>query len=215
MLKRILVDVVVTLAVIGLLSGSVVGYFWLRAAPERAKHRKEAKEVIAGLIAQKKVLDTLGDVNFDTTSLTFAVLTERLNQPTLRKSNASRSTTLGWICADESCVIIASFMIPFDQEIPAGSNPAVIVMMKPIVSVTHSLSIDGVRLGSSVEDVERNCKKRGYGAVLAPDKIACDDGWGVKWAPPMDGQVTTLIFSNDKVLGKSGFHNISSPKAIE
>jgi len=59
-LKRILIDVLVTLAAIALLSSSVAGYFWLKDAPERAQHRKEAEELIAGLVAQKKALDALG-----------------------------------------------------------------------------------------------------------------------------------------------------------
>jgi len=112
-LKRILIGVVVTLAVIALLPGSVVGYFWLRDAPERAKHRKEAEELVAGLVAQKKALDTLGDVDFDTAGLTLAQLNQKLNEPTLRKSGTHDSTVVGWACADRSCAIIASFMTPF------------------------------------------------------------------------------------------------------
>ncbi len=214
MLKRILIGVVVTLAVIALLPGSVVGYFWLRDAPERAKHRKEAEELVAGLVAQKKALDTLGDVDFDTAGLTLAQLNQKLNEPTLRKSGAHDSTVVGWACADRSCAIIASFMTPFGQEIPTESAPVVVLMMKPIASATHTLSIDGVHVGSTAEDVERGCKGRGYGAALAKDKITCDDGWGVRWAE-LDGQVSVLIFSNDKVLGKSELHEISSSKALE
>lgn len=214
MLRRILIDALVTLAVIALLYGSVGGYFWFKEAPERAKSRKEAEELLAGLVSQKKALDTLADIDFDTASLTLAQLNEKLNQPTLRKSGANRSTTLGWICAGNSCAIMASFMMPFGEEIPANSNPVAIVMMKPFASVTHTLSIDGVHVGGTAEDIERNCKKRGYGAALARDKVACDDGWGVRWAE-LDGKVTALIFSNDKVLGKSGFHNLPSSKALE
>jgi hypothetical protein len=214
MLKRILIDVVVTLAVIALLSGSVVGSFWLRDAPDRAKGRKAAADLVAGLVAQKKALDTLGDVDFDTAGLTLALLNQKLNEPTLRKSGAHDSTVVGWACADRSCAIIASFMTPFGQEIPRHSAPVAVVLMKPIVSATHTFSIDGVHLGSTAEDVERGCKGRGYGVAMAKDKITCDDGWGVRWAE-LDGQVRVLIFSNDKVLGKSELHEISSSRALE
>jgi hypothetical protein len=212
--KRILIDAVVTLAVIALLSGSVVEYFWLRDAPERVKRRNKAEQLVAGLAAQKKALDTLGDVDFETADLTLAQLNQKLNEPTLRKSGAHDSTVLGWACADRSCAIIASFMTPFGQEIPTDSTPVVVVMMKPIVSATHTFSIDGVHVGSTAEDVERSCKGRGYGAALAKDKITCDHGWGVRWAES-DGQVSALIFSNDQVLGKSELHEISSSKALE
>jgi hypothetical protein len=212
-LKRILIDVVVALAVIALLSGSVVGYFWLRDAPDRAKRRKAAADLVAGLLAQKKALDTLGDVDFDTAGLTLAQLNQKLNKPTLRKSGAHDSTVVGWACADRSCAIIASFMTPFGQEIPTDSAPVVLVMMKPIVSATHTFSIDGVHLGSTAEDVDRGCKGQGYGAALAKDKITCGDGWDVRWAE-LDGRVSGLIFSNDQVLGKSELHEISSSKAL-
>ena len=213
MLKRILIDVVLTLAVIALLSGSVVGYFWLRDAPERAKRRKAAADLVAGLAAQKKALEALGDVDFDTAGLTLAQLNQKLNEPTLRKSGAHDSTVVGWACADRSCAIIASFMTPLGQEIPTDSAPVVVGMLKPMVSGTHTFSIDGVHVGGTAEDLERGCKGRGYGAALAKDKITCDDGWGVRWAE-LDGQVRVLIFSNDKVLGKSELHEISSSQAL-
>ena len=213
MLRRILIDVVVTLAAIALLSGSVAGYFWLKEAPERAKNRREAEALLARLVAQKKTLDALGDVDFDASGLTLAQLNQKLNEPTLRKPGAHESTVVGWACADSSCAIIASFMTPFGQEIPTNSAPLVVVMMKPIVSAKHTLSIDGVHIGSTAEDIERGCKGRGYGATLAKDKITCDDGWGVRWAE-LDGQVSVLIFSNDKVLGKSELHEISSSKTL-
>jgi len=105
-------------------------------------------------------------------------------------------------------------MTPFGQEIPADSAPVVIVMMKPIVSVTHTLSIDGVRLGSSVADIEGNCRNRGYGAALARDKITCGDGWGVRWAES-NGQANLLIFTNEKMLSQAQFQKIGPTNAVE
>ena len=201
MLKRILVDVVVTLCVIALSSGFVVGYFWLNGAPERAKQRKEAEELVAGLVAQKKALEALGDVDLETASLTLAKLNQKLNAPMVRRAGSHDSTAVGWACADSSCTFIASFMTPFGQEIPKDSAPVVIVMMKPIFSITRALSIDGIRLGSSVDDIERSCKKRGYGTDLASDKITCGDGWGVRWAAS-NGQAHFLVFTNERLLSQ-------------
>jgi hypothetical protein len=195
MLKRIFIY----LASVLLVALLVIGYSWLEMRKERAKARKSAEAMIAELTAQKEAIDSLGDVDLNTADLNLAILEEKLHQPALRQSGAHSTTMLGWACADTSCAISASFGTPFGQEIPSTATPVALAVRKPFSWVTHSFAIDGLHVGSTVEEIEKTCEKRGYGMSLGMNRIACDEGWSVGWAE-LNGRVDVLLFANEKLL---------------
>jgi hypothetical protein len=194
-------------------AGSITGYLWLKDRPERVKSRHAAEAMIAGLAAQKEAINSYGDLDFNTANINLAILEEKLHQPTLRKSGTHDSTTLGWACANTSCTILASFATPYGQEIPATAVPVALAVIKPFPLVTHTLAIDGLQVGSTVEETERTCEKRGYGVPLRKNRITCDDGWSVGWAD-LNGSVDVLSFGNEKLLsdGKTRLNGIPSSR---
>jgi hypothetical protein len=204
MLKKnsLQLTVILTVAIL------VIGFFWLE---KRARARKSTEALVAEFTAQKDALDSFGDVDLNTTNLNLAILEERLHQPTLRRSGAHDSTTLGWACASNSCAILASFATSFGQEIPVSSAPVALAVMKPFPLVTHSLAIDEVHAGSTIEEIEKTCEKRGYGVSLGKSRITCDEGWSVGWLE-VNGRVDLLSFRNEKLFSnaKSEVNGISS-----
>jgi hypothetical protein len=189
----------------------VIGFFWLE---KRVRARKATAALVADFNAQKRDLNSFGDVDLNTSNLNLAILEERLRQPTFRKAGAQNSTTLGWACAINNCAILASFATPFGQEIPSTASPIVLAVTKPLSPVTHSLAIDGLHVGSTVEEIEKTCQQRGYGVLLGKSRITCDKGWSVAWAE-LNGRADLVLFRNEKLFAdsKSELNGISSSQA--
>ncbi|MFI5059251.1 MAG: hypothetical protein ACHQLQ_13815 [Candidatus Acidiferrales bacterium] len=186
----------------------VAGYSWLE---KRVRVRKSTEALVVEFNAQRDALNSFGDVDLNTTNLNLAILEEKLHKPTFRKAGEHDSTTLGWACANKNCAILASFATPFGQEIPATASPVALAVMKPFSSITHSMAIDGVHVGSTGEEIEKICEKRGYGVSLGKSRITCDEGWSVGWVE-VNGRVDVLSFGNEKLLSgdKSKVNKISS-----
>ena len=94
MLKRIAIYCIACLSVVFL----VLGYFWLKEWPERAKASSELKAFLAEETAQKTALESLGDVSLDLSDLSLARLEQKLHSPPLRLPGAQNTTRLGWAC---------------------------------------------------------------------------------------------------------------------
>jgi hypothetical protein len=70
--------------------------------------------MIAGLAAQKEVINSYGDLDFNTANRTRPSWKRSSTNP-LSESGTPDSTTLGRACANTSCTILASFATQADS----------------------------------------------------------------------------------------------------
>ena len=70
----------------------VLGYFWFKEQPERAKAARELEAFLAEETAQKTALESLGDVSLDLSDLSLAKLEQKLHQPLLKQPGAQNTT---------------------------------------------------------------------------------------------------------------------------
>ena len=168
--------------------------------------------MIAGLAAQKEAINSYGDLDFNTANRTRPSWKRSSTNP-LSESGTPDSTTLGRACANTSCTILASFATPYGQEIPPTAVPVALAVIKPFPLLTHTLAIDGLQVGSTIEEIERTCEKRGYGVPLRKNRITCDDRWSIAWAD-LNGSVDVLSFGNEKLPsdGKTRLSGIPSSR---
>src|SRR5260370_34916778 len=88
MLKRIAIYCIACLSVVFL----VLGHFWLKEWPERAKASSELKAFLAEETAQKTAVESLGDVSLDLSDLSLARLEQQLHSQPLRMQGAHHTT---------------------------------------------------------------------------------------------------------------------------
>ena len=201
-LKRIVVDLCIVLAILALVVGSVVGYSWLKDRPERAKVRKEVEEFLREQEAINQGLDSLGDIDLQPDKLTLAALEERFHQPGLRQAR-DNYTKIGWACGKERCALWFDFLIPAGQEVPPNARPAAILVIQS--SPRHRVAIGGVRIGEPVDEMKKYCRTRGFGNETGFHRITWDKEWILIWGDTK-GKVTMLFFVNQKQLKNSPGH---------
>jgi hypothetical protein len=200
--KRVVIGLCVVLAAALLIVGSISGYLWIKERPQREEMRRDSEAFLADLTARRNGLLALGEVNLDPSSLTLAELQQKLHQQSMKKDGSQNSTRLGWACGHESCAIWASFLVPFGQEISSNLVPAALVVMSPPFGDFHNVSFGGVQLGAKVEEMEENCRKRGYGRQNAYHQMSWNKDWNVVWGE-VNGKVVSLIFLNEVILKKA------------
>jgi hypothetical protein len=199
MLKRICIY----LAAIPIFFGAVYGYQWYKFRPVRLAARRE----VAGYIAQNKALEDLGDVQLDTTELTFARLEERLHKHSVRLvwphyKNGSR---LGWACKQDDCLIWAWFATPPAEEIGGNDVPAALMISNPwggLFGSKQHISVDGAYLGEPVEQLKQSVKNRGYGVDNGIHKITWNKEWDLQIVE-LQGKVSFLYFLNEPFLQRA------------
>jgi hypothetical protein len=198
MLKRIAIYCIACLSVVFL----VLGYFWLKEWPERAKASREFKAFLAEETAQKTAFESLGDVNLDLSDLSLARLEQKLHTPPLRLPGAQNTTRLGWACGGQRCAIWMSFLVPFGQEIVPTVTPAALVVTDPLFTAFNHVVVGGAYVGETVEEMKKFCKQRGYGLPVGKNRISWDKDWSLVWID-RNGKISLLVFANEKMIRDS------------
>ena len=192
MLKRLAIYCM-TLLIAGL---AVVGYYWFRERQLRAATAKELQPFFDEEIAQKKALESLGDIDLNPRELNFENLEQKLQQPIIKPTGSHNTTQLGWACGRERCMIWAWFLVPSGQEIPPKAAPVALIVMSPPFTDTSHLTVGGIHLGGTVEEMDKSCKLRGFGQPLGHNRISWDQDWNVAWSGTKD-KVDLLSFTNE------------------
>lgn len=207
LLKRVVIDLGVVLAVALLIVGSLAGYAWIKERPQRAESRKQAEAFLADLTVQRNGLIALGEVNLDPSNLTLAKLQQDLHQPSMKKAGSQNTTRLGWACGQTQCSIWASFLVPFGQEIPPNLIPAALIVMSPSLEDAdfHNVAVGGVHLVDKVEEIREICGKRGFGVQIGYHRISWNEDWNLVWGE-VNGRVGLLTFLNEKMLKNAEAH---------
>ena len=194
-MRSLLRKIVIALATVV----SVGALFLLASFVRDLKFRREHEKDMRGYVAQAQMLESLGKIDFAPPELTYASLLRQLHEPTIRKPGSYDTTELGWACWKSDCGIRASFLIPLGRKIPENASPAVFAAMNPLFGNVRNVSIGGIRLGDTVETVQKVCRAKGYGTALNRFSIAWDEDWYLIWAGD-ESKISLLIFKNDKLI---------------
>lgn len=183
-----------------ILTGMLYGYQWLRFRPVKIAAQKEVDEYAL----QHKALQSFGDLELDTATVTFAKLGEQLRNPSMRLASSGKSSRLGWACKKQECLISAWFAAPVSGEIAANDVPAALMVSDPWGSLFGSkqhISVSGAYLGESEDQLREFSKKRGYGVEKGMNHITWDENWSLVWTS-LQGRVISLYFLNEPLLQK-------------
>jgi hypothetical protein len=197
MLKRIFIY----LGSVLVLAGVLYGYQWFKIRQFRIAAQSEIDEYVA----QHKALQSFGDLELDTATLTFAKLGERLRDPSLRLASSANSSRLGWACKNQDCLIWAWFAVPVGGVIAANEVPAALMVSDPWGSVFGSnqhISVSGAHLGEPDVQLREFSRKRGYGLVKSMNHMTWDENWSLIWTSAQ-GKINSLYFLNDALLQKA------------
>lgn len=115
MIKRIFIY----LGSVLILAGVFFAYQWFRLRQVRIAAQREVDKYVA----QHKTLESFGDLELDTATLTFAKLEERLQNPSMRLASPGNISRLGWACKEQDCLIWAWFAVPVGGVIAANEVP--------------------------------------------------------------------------------------------
>jgi len=194
MLKRIAIYCIGVLSIVFI----VLGYFWFKEQPERAK----AARFLAEETAQKTALESLGDVNLDLSDLSLARLEQKLHAPPVKLPGAQNTTRLGWACGGQRCAIWMSFLVPFGQQIAPTVTPAALVVTDPFFADFDHVVVGGAHVGETVEEMKKFCRQHGYGLPMGKNRISWDKDWSLVWVDT-NGKISLLVFANEKMIKDS------------
>ncbi|HYL82707.1 MAG TPA: hypothetical protein VE263_00615 [Candidatus Angelobacter sp.] len=186
------------LAFCGILLGTgflYLGYNWLEDQRWKTELQRDFGPSRADELAQRNALLALGDVDLNPSYLTFAVLQQKLHEPGWKQPGDFDSTRLGWACVKERCAILATFFVPFAQEIPATSIPAGLTISSPSFREFHNIAAGGVHLGESDEQLAELDQYHRSKSFRRFRRVRWDRDWDVAWAGT-DSKVFVLVFSN-------------------
>jgi len=209
MLKRIAIYCVGFLSIVFI----VLGYFWFKEQPERAKAARKLEAFLAEETAQKTALESLGNVNLDLSDLSLAKLEQKLHQPPLRQPGAQDTTGLGWACGVQRCAIWMSFLVPFGQEIPPTATPVALVVTDPLLADFDHVVVGGAYVGETVEEMKKFCQQRGYGVPVGKNRISWDRDWSLLWTD-RNGKISFLSFANERMMRDIGAGGENSTGAL-
>jgi hypothetical protein len=192
----------------------VLGYFWFKEQPERAKAASELEAFLAEETAQKTALESLGDVSLDLSDLSLAKLEQKLHQPLLKQPGAQNTTRLGGACGGQRCAIWMSFLVPFGQEIAPTATPAALVVTHPRFANFNRVVVGGAYVGETVEEMKKFCQQRGLGVPVGKNRISWGEDWSLSWVAT-NGKISLLSFANEKMIRDTGAHgDVNSTGAL-
>jgi hypothetical protein len=183
------------------LAGVLYGYQWFKIRQFRIAAQSEIDEYVA----QHKALQSFGDLELDTATLTFAKLGERLRDPSMRLASSENGSRLGWACKKQDCLIWAWFAVPVGGVIAANEAPVALRVGDPWGSLfgnNQHISVSGAYLGEPEEQLREFSKKRGYGLEKSMNHMAWDENWSLIWTSAQ-GKINSLYFLNDSLLQKA------------
>lgn len=172
-----------------------LGYVWLEDQHWKAELQRDFGPDRNDELAQKNALLALGDVDLNPTDLTFTVLRQKLREPELKQPGDFDSTRLGWACVKKRCAILATFFVPFGQEIPPSTSPAGLIMSSPSFGDFHNIAVGGVHLGESDEKLVELDQYHRFKSSRKFHTVKWDRDWDVAWAG-FNRKASILIFSN-------------------
>ena len=173
-----------------------LGYNWLEDRLWKTELQRDFGPRRADELAQRDALLALGDVNLNPSDLTFAVLQQKLREPGLKQPGDFNSTRLGWACVKERCAILATFFVPFGQEIPATMTPAGLIISSPSFGDFHNIAVGGVHLGESDEKLAELDQHHKSKSSRRFRRVRWDRNWDAAWAG-INSKVFILVFSNE------------------
>lgn len=184
--------------------GILYAYDWYALRPARL----EARKLLAEFAARGNALDLLGDIELDPTDLTFANLEEVLGPPDLTSGETQNTTKVGWACAGKDCEVWASFLTSPAQQISPAEIPAAFMVRSHAISTNHHrISIGGIYLGESVENVKQFCRENGF--ETERHEIIFDKHWKIIYAE-WGNRVRLLVLANQDALGNRSENKLSS-----
>jgi hypothetical protein len=71
--------------------------------------------------------------------------------------------------------------------------------MSPPFTNTFHLTVGGIHLGGTVEEMDKSCQQRGFGQPLGHNRISWDQDWNVVWSDTKD-KVGLLSFTNETLI---------------
>jgi hypothetical protein len=172
-----------------------LGYNWLEDQRWKTELQRDFGPRGADEPEQRSALLALGDVDLNPSNLTFAVLQQRLHEPRWKQSGDFKSTRLGWACVNERCAILATFLVPFGQEIPATMAPAGITFSSPSFGEFHNIKMGEVGLGESDEQLANLDQSHQPRSSRKFRVVRWDRDWDAAWAG-FNHKVFILVFSN-------------------
>ncbi len=156
--------------------------------------RLEARKTLAELEARENALVLLGDIELDPTDLTFANLEEILGPPDLTSGEVQNTTKAGWACAGKDCEVWASFLTSPGQQILPAQVPATFIV-REFRKSAHRISVAGVYLGESVENVKQFCRENGFESE--GHEIIFDKHWKIMYGEWGNRVIRLLLVNQD------------------
>lgn len=187
------------LAFCAILSGILflyLGYNWFEDRRWKTELQRDFGPRRADELVQRDALLALGDVDLNPSDLTFAGLQQKLHEPGLKQPGDFNSTRLGWACVKERCAILATFFVPFGQEIPATMTPAGLTISSPSFGEFHNIAVGGVHLGESDEKLAELDQYHKSKSSRRFRRVRWDRNWDVAWVG-FNHKVFILVFSNE------------------
>ncbi len=163
-------------------------------------------------LAQRNALLALGDEDLNPSNLTFATLEQKLHEPGWKHSGDFNSTRLGWACINERCAILATFFVPFGQEIPATMSPDGLTISSPSFGDFHNIEVGGTHLGES--DAKLAALEQSHQSKSSRKfrRVRWDRDWDAAWAG-VNNRVFVLVFSNENLQHRFiNEQNVAAPK---
>ncbi len=189
-----------------------IGYNWFENQRWTTELQRDFGPRRADELAQRNALLALGDVDLNPSDLTLAVLQQKLHEPGLKQPGDFNSTRLGWACVKERCAILATFFVPFGQEIPATRTPAGLVISSPSFGDFHNIGVGGVYLGESDEKLAGLDRSHGSKLSRRFRRVRWDRDWDAAWAG-VNSKVFILVFSNETLQHRFiNEQNVAVPK---
>ena len=198
-LMRLAIDLGI-FAVLVLLVGAAIMLYSVKYSPEIEKGRRHTREVVAEMSAQDRSLAALGGIDLEPQDMTLASLQAKLHAPGLRKAASQTSTSLGWACGQNDCTVWATFPVPFREEIPQGAVPENVKVIPPLEK-GHNITVFGIRLGESKEEVESHLQRMGIARVSEQGLIRYDEDWSLDLVG-IHGEVDAVGLQNETLFRK-------------
>jgi hypothetical protein len=209
-LKRATIDLGIVVAVILFAAISLLVFErypeWRDEITKRLERQREQRAAVREEREELKGLRTLkGNIEFGPETLTLAELQTKLRGAgsKLRRPGSKQEekwVAIGWACGTECCSVIAHFKKPdgslqkelsgdsvateLDIEVPSVADPAEF----------RSISIAGVHLGESAQDVASYMRQKGA-KKLRDDLAQLDQAWYLQWLTT-NGTVSEIILVN-------------------
>ena len=213
MLMRLAIDLGI-FAVLVLLVGAAIMLYSVKYSPEIEKGRRHTREFVAEMSAQDQSLAAQGRIDLEPQDMTLASLQAKLHAPGLRKAASQTSTSLGWACGQNDCAVWATFPVPFGQEVPPDAIPENVRVIPP-PGKDHNITVFGIRLGESKEEVDSNLQRKGIAHVSEQGLIRYDEDWSLDLVG-IHGEVDAVGLRNEALFRKhDGLRVRSSLKEVK